>query len=92
MKPGTLLLFTIFLFSFAKAQTTRTVKGKVYDSAHVVLQGATVLLFKKNGGDTLKTVTDRSGQYIFSKVPSPAFRIRVTNVGMEDAEQDYDFE
>lgn len=92
MKPGMLLVFTLFLYAFANAQTERTVKGKVYDSAHVVLQGATVFLFKKDGSDTLKTVTDKAGQYIFSKVQTSSFRIRVTNVGMEDAEQDYDFE
>lgn len=92
MKPGIILLFVFFISSLAVAQTGRSVKGRVYDSSHVALQGATVLLYKKTGGDTLKTVTDKTGQFIFLNVQTPVFRIRVTNVGMEEAEQDFDFE
>lgn len=92
MKPGIVLLFSLLISSFGFSQQDRIVKGRVYDSSHISLQGATILLYKKTGGDTLKSVTDKFGQFVFTKVLSSAFSIRVTNVGMEDAEQDYDFE
>ena len=92
MKPAIILFVNLFISAFVFSQTERTVKGRVYDSSHIALQGATVILFKKTGGDTLKLVTDRSGHFLFSKVTSPAFIIRVTNVGMEPYEQGYDFE
>lgn len=92
MKPAIILLFSFFITSLAVAQADRTVKGRIYDSSHVALQGATVLLYTKTGEDTLKTVTDRTGQFIFLKVQSSSFSIRVTNVGMESTAQDFDFE
>ena len=93
MKPGNLLLLILlFTSSFSFAQTERTVRGKVYDSSHLALQGATVFLYKDGSADTLKTVTSRDGQFVFNKVRFTSFRIRVTNVGMEDNEQAFDFE
>ncbi|MFT3702426.1 MAG: outer membrane beta-barrel protein [Agriterribacter sp.] len=93
MKPGLLLLSFLFFFSLISfAQTNRTVRGKVYDSSHVVLRGATVMLYKQGAKDTLKTVTDKEGQFMFGNVSVNAFRLSITNVGMENIEQDYEFE
>ncbi len=93
MKPGNFFfIILIFSSSFSFAQTERTVRGKVYDSSHLALQGATVFLYKDGSADTLKAVTGRDGQFIFNKVRFTSFRIRVTNVGMEDNEQAFDFE
>jgi hypothetical protein len=93
MKPRILLLpFLLLFFSFSYAQTTRTVKGKVYDSSHLSLRGATVLLYKQGANDTLKTVTDKEGQFVFDNVTTNVFRLKITNVGMEDIVQDFEFE
>ncbi|MGN6439377.1 MAG: outer membrane beta-barrel protein [Agriterribacter sp.] len=94
MKPINLLLLLLLLStSFVFAQTPGTVKGRVFDSSHAALQGASVMLIVKAGNkDTLKTVTAKDGQFTFSQVSANAFRLKVTNVGMEDIEQDFDFE
>lgn len=93
MKPGVVLLPLFFLFfSFSYAQTARTVKGKVYDSSHVALRGATVMLFEQGEKDTLKTVTDKEGQFVFGNVSTNVFKLKITNVGMEDVVQDFEFE
>lgn len=93
MKPRVILLpFFCLIFSFSYAQTVRTVKGRVYDSSHVALRGATVLLYKQGASDTLKTVTDKEGQFVFGNVSTNVFKLKVTNVGMEDIVQDFEFE
>lgn len=93
MKPFLLIALLLVGFSIAGiAQTDRTVRGKVYDSSHVVLPGATVFLIPESGKDTLKTVTDKLGQFIFSRVAVKKFSLRVTNTGMEEVVNTYDLE
>ena len=93
MKPGIFLFIFLISFSIAGiAQTNRTVRGKVYDSSHLVLPGATVFLIPETGKDTLKTVTDKLGQFIFSKVAVKRFTLKVTNTGLEDVINAYDVE
>src|SRR5690606_21401753 len=93
MKPGVLLFIFLVVFSIAgTAQVNRTVRGKVYDSSHIILPGATVMLVPDGSSDTLKVVTDKNGQFIFFKVSTTKFTLKVTNAGMEDASQHYDVE
>jgi hypothetical protein len=93
MKPGILLFIFLAGFSAAGvAQTNRTVKGKVYDSSHIILPGATVMLIPEGGKDTLKTVTDKAGQFIFSRVATKRFTLKITNAGLEDVINEYDVE
>ncbi|HRN57595.1 MAG TPA: carboxypeptidase-like regulatory domain-containing protein, partial [Agriterribacter sp.] len=93
MKPGILLFLLLIGFSIAGiAQTNRTVRGKVYDSSHVVLPGATVMLIPGTGNDTMKTVTDKAGQFIFSRVTAKRFTLKVTNAGLEEVINTYDVE
>ncbi|HEX5024166.1 MAG TPA: outer membrane beta-barrel protein, partial [Agriterribacter sp.] len=42
--------------------------------------------------DSLKTVTDKNGQFLFVKVAAAKFTLRVTNAGMEDMEQQFTVE
>lgn len=93
MKPSILLsiiLLGISLTGFS--QTNRTIRGKVFDSSHTALQGATVMLVSDGGQDTIKTVTDKVGQFLFLSVRSKRFGIIVSNVGMEDVQKQYDVE
>lgn len=93
MKPGILLFIFLIAFSIAGvAQANRTVRGKVYDSSHIILPGATVMLVPDGSKDTLKVVTDKNGQFVFSGVTATKFTLRVTNAGLEAAEQQYDVE
>ncbi|HTN05898.1 outer membrane beta-barrel protein [Agriterribacter sp.] len=93
MKPGILLFIFLVSFSITSiAQTNRTVRGKVYDSSHVALPGATVMLIPDAGKDTLKTLTDKAGQFVFSHVITKKFTLKVTNAGLEDVINGYDVE
>ena len=93
MKPWKLFFIILMLSTSASsAQTNRTVRGKVYDSSHLALQGATVLLYHNEAKDTLKTITGKDGQFVFNKVHLTSFHIRITNVDMETVEQAFDFE
>lgn len=88
-------LFPLFLIAFSiagLAQTNHTVRGKVYDSSHVVLRGATVMLIPEKSTDTLKTVTDKLGQFVFSKIATRRFSILITNTGMEAFSNAYELE
>lgn len=88
-----LLLFVLMCtVAAATAQTGGTVRGKVYDSSHVALQGATVILIKSSSKDTLKTVTSREGLFVFANVTDNKFRLVVSNIGMQTEESEYNFE
>lgn len=87
-----LLLSLLFTAVAATAQTGGTVKGKVYDSSHIILPGATVLLVKPSSKDTLKTVTSKEGLFVFNNVTANSFRLIVSNIGMDNVEQDFNFE
>lgn len=91
MKSLILGLFLICFSTIAHAQSG-SVRGKIYDSSHFALPGATVMLIKKGAADTLRTVTDKEGLFIFNQVNVTSFRLRVSNAGMEQIEQDFDFE
>ncbi len=92
MKPLILLLSFLGFTIAAKSQSAGTVRGKVYDSSHTVLPGATVYLIKKTDPDTLKTITDKDGLFLFHHVNVSSFRLKITNTGMEDITDDYTFE
>ncbi|MBX3242681.1 MAG: TonB-dependent receptor [Chitinophagaceae bacterium] len=85
------LLFTGFAL-IVHAQSPGSVRGKVYDSSHMALPGATVILIKKGTADTLKTVTGRDGLFVFNNVSVSSFRLIISNAGMEEVSRDYDFE
>lgn len=89
------ILFIVFLLAFSIsgiAQTNRTVRGKVYDSSHVALRGATVMLINETRKDTLETVTNATGQFVFSRVNTRIFTLKITNAGLEDFIKTYEIE
>lgn len=92
MKPGSLILFLLIFSIAGNAQTSRSVRGKVYDSSHVAMPGATVLLIAEKSSDTLKTVTSQTGQFVFLHVVSKHFTLKITNAGMEDIIKQFDVE
>ncbi len=93
MKPSIFLsIILVAISATGFSQTNRTIKGRVFDSSHIALQGATVMLIPEGRGDTLKTVTDKTGQFLFSGVRVNKFGVIVSNVGMEDVRKQYDIE
>lgn len=93
MKPGFLIFLLLTVLSVTGvAQTGHIVRGKVYDSTHAVLPGATAMLIPDTGKDTLKTVTDKAGQFVFLRVVSKRFTLKITNTGLEDVIKVYDIE
>ncbi len=91
MKSLILVLSLIGFTTVVYAQSG-SVRGKVYDSSHFALPGATVALIKKNSSDTLRTVTDKEGLFSFQQVNVTSFSISVSNAGMETITQDFEFE
>ncbi len=92
MKSLTLVLVLHIGFVITAHAQSGSVRGKVYDSSHFALPGATVALIKKGSTDTLTTVTDKEGLFVFNNVNVSSFRLRISNAGMEQIEQDFDFE
>lgn len=92
MKSLALVLVLHIGFAVTVYAQSGSVRGKVYDSSHFVLPGATVALIKKGSTDTLSTVTDKEGLFVFNNVSVSSFRLRISNTGMEPMEQDFEFE
>ncbi len=92
MKSLILVLALFFGLILTVHAQSGSVRGKVYDSSHFALPGATVTLITKGSTDTLTAVTDKEGLFIFRNINVSSFRLRVSNTGMEQIEQDFDFE
>jgi Outer membrane protein beta-barrel family/Carboxypeptidase regulatory-like domain len=86
-----ILKFTIFFFVYIflsatlLAQTGKKVHGIVKDSSQNTLQGASVSLFSFNmQRDTMKTLSNEKGEFVFKNVKANDFKIKVTSVGYAD--------
>ncbi|MGZ8525669.1 MAG: outer membrane beta-barrel protein [Chitinophagaceae bacterium] len=82
------LLFTVTL----AAQNGKTVKGVVADSTNKALPDATVSLFVLNAQrDTLITISNEKGEFIFNNVKGSDFKIQVTSVSYADFNKIYHY-
>ena len=82
------LLFTVTL----AAQNGKTVKGVVADSTNKALADVTVGLFVLNSQrDTLRTISNEKGKFIFNNVKGSDFKIQVTSVSYADFNKIYHF-
>src|SRR3989337_1658976 len=79
-------LFPFLLLSVTMAaQSDKTVRGLIKDSTNKVLSNATVSLFVLNvHRDTLKTISNEKGEFIFNNVNGSDFKIQVTSVSYGD--------
>lgn len=87
------VLFPFLLLSITlAAQRDKTVKGLIKDSADKVLADATVSLFVLNvHRDTLKTISNDKGEFVFNKVRGNDFKIQVTSVSYADFTRIYHY-
>jgi hypothetical protein len=65
------------------AQQTISVNGRVKTFDGNFMQGATVFLWKTGTPDTLKTLTNLEGLFVFNKVQSGKINIKITYIGFK---------
>ena len=84
-------LFTIFSVLSATAQQTISVRGVVRTEDGKNLGKASVSLYYTGSKDTLKTVTNEKGTYVFGKVFAKEARITISYIGYKKLAESYDF-
>ncbi|MBC7913717.1 MAG: carboxypeptidase-like regulatory domain-containing protein, partial [Pyrinomonadaceae bacterium] len=76
-----LLFIIIVLFTSASFSQTREVRGIVVDSTSQSVISATVKLISQK--DTIRTLTDINGNFVFRSVKSSQFTLLITSLGFE---------
>ncbi len=66
-----------------RAQTTAEVVGRVFDSDGAVLPGATVALENVGTKDVRTTVTNATGDYLFTLLPIGSYTVRIELQGFQ---------
>lgn len=80
-------LSLLILSGSLMAQGDRTVKGKITDTSRAPLVKASVVLFYETPGDTLRTLTNQQGEFLFSGVKSRPFFIRTSFQGFQQEQR-----
>src|SRR5258705_13060482 len=79
---STVLMAMILTVAPARAQlSTAEINGRVSDSSGAVLPGATVTMTQTATGLTRTVVTDASGAYLVSNLPTGPYRLEVSLQG-----------
>ena len=86
-----LLLMALAVPCLTRAQDTRRVTGRVWDSTHSPVPRASVKLYYPARKDTLQMITDSSGAFHFSPVDSGKFSIAISSIGFIDFVRFYSF-
>jgi len=82
----------IFAPILSYAQSGNTVSGFVFGTQRQPISDATVELSDDYSRSIGRTRTNASGRYIFSRISSGRFRIRVLSLGLDYEEQEQDIE
>ena len=70
-------LILLLTSAVAWAQATAQLSGKVRDQSGAVLPGVTVTVTQTNTQFTRSVVTDGSGSYVLSNLPTGPYRLEV---------------
>lgn len=90
MRSFPIILFLLIISSLrVSAQQNRQVSGRLVDSSSSPLARATVKLFSPDRKDTLRTVSNNTGFFLFKNVPSANFSIQVSNIGYSTQEKKF---
>ena len=90
MRSSRIIIFLLIISSLrVSAQQNRQVSGRLVDSSSSPLARATVKLFSANSKDTLRTVSNNTGFFLFKNVPSANFSIQVSNIGYSTQERKF---
>src|SRR5882672_2863541 len=76
-------LILLLTSSAAWAQATAQMSGRVRDESGAVLPGVTVTVTQTNTGLVRATVTDGSGGYLLTNLPTGPYRLEVALVGFK---------
>jgi hypothetical protein len=79
-----MLLFTCFLSSFASAQVSASLSGRIIDTTGSAAAAATVTVTDLDFDASRTTVTDATGQYQFSALPIGHYTVRAAKDGFAD--------
>ena len=91
LKIMLLLIIILGKLETLTAQQNITVNGRVKTFEGNFLQGATVLLWKSGVSDTLKTLTNLEGLFVFNKVKAGKINIKITYIGFKAQEIALDY-
>ena len=91
LKIMLLLIIILGKLETLTAQQNITVNGRVKTFEGNFLQGATVLLWKSGVSDTLKTLTNLEGLFVFNKVKAGKINIKITYIGYKAQEIALDY-
>ncbi len=91
MKYFFTLSFLLVMSGFAFGQGTVKLTGQVQNDEGKALSEATVMLFHEGEADTLKTITNDKGIFVFKEIPSAKTGIMVTYSGFNVFAQYYDY-
>ncbi|PWU02706.1 MAG: hypothetical protein C5B52_04940, partial [Bacteroidetes bacterium] len=89
MKKLLLLLALAFAALTGFTQTSKTVRGKVFDSSHVALPRATVKLHIEGAKDTLQTITNKEGGFSFDISSENKMWLQISYAGLETFQKNY---
>ncbi len=84
-----MIVFNLFAFNKANAQTARAVSGLLKDSSGTVIHGANLQLAA--GKDTLYTISNKDGRYTFKGIKTGSFSLVITSVGYSLYSGNYQF-
>lgn len=79
----------LFIGAIAHAQTTRTVQGMLRDTESRPISGASVQLISDQ--DSMGTSSTAAGIYTFTNVSADKFKIRVSSLGFDTYEKEFEF-
>ncbi len=91
MKICYTLVAILFMLTTAYAQTNISIRGRVVDADGKVMSNAYILLYNKAGKDTLRTVSNDKGAFVFSKAEPGIKELRVSYIGYKTVKRDLDF-
>ncbi|MBW8683785.1 outer membrane beta-barrel protein [Chitinophaga rhizophila] len=89
MKRIFLLISLLCCLQTLLAQTTYNVSGTIKDTTGQEMIGANVWLLA--GRDTMHTISNETGKFVFQQVPHSIFTIRVTVVGYQTWYREFSF-
>jgi len=89
MKPIFLIIiFSLFITTYAEAQTGREVHGTVTDSTQLGVPGANVKLISDKGDSTV-TITDPNGKFVFPSVNGTKLTFTISSIGYQSIKKHF---
>lgn len=90
MKKHSALLFLLFCIAFQSfAQNDRRILGTITDTSKTAIPNVNVLIIVKT--DTLRAITNQSGNFSIPNINAERFSLQVSMVGYLKVNEDYEF-